>query len=321
MKRITVLLFALMACVCSLQLDAAPAKGPARSNIYDDLPSGYQQLPPTSIYYNISRRFAAGPGYQYGVSILGKIGDEYYSSTYEYEEEPSIWNWWNPTPKPGAGFIAALQVNNGTPTYVNALNGTTVGDVSMTTRLEPQGNVAARVIYTVTNNGSTPVEINAGVYADIMIGTNDEAPLEMLTTSSDATYGIKMKHSTDAGSPLLCVLFGEHVRSRNDSRAELVQRENRKPELVASLQNQHNHIAFSDAKALKKRSSSVSAFLKFGVCKLDVNVLIVSPYKSTFVRRFRSQNIHYIVCKIKILRDIDFIILKEILIILEICAW
>ena len=211
MKKITVLLFAMMACVCALQLDAAPAKGPARSNAYSSLPDGYQQLPPTSIYYNISRRFAAGPGYQYGVSILGKIGDEYYSSTYEYEEEPSIWNWWNPTPKPGAGFIAALQVDNGTPTYVNALNGTNVGDVRMTTRLEPQGNVAARVIYTVTNNGSVPVTINAGVWADIMIGTNDEAPLEMLTTSSDATYGIKMKRSIDAGSPLLCVLFGEHV--------------------------------------------------------------------------------------------------------------
>ena len=208
MKKITVLLCVLMACVCAV---AAPSKGPSRSNVYNSLPSGYQQLPPTSIYYNISQRFAAGPGNQYGVSILGKIGNQYYSSTFEHEDEPSILNWWNPTPKPGAGFIAALQVDNGTPTYVNALNGTNVGDVRMTTRLEPQGDVAARVIYTVTNNGSTPVTINAGVWADIMIGTNDEAPLEMLTTSTNATYGIKMKASTNPNSPLLCVLFGEHV--------------------------------------------------------------------------------------------------------------
>ena len=211
MKKITVLLCVLIAGAFAMQLSADPGKGPMRSNIYDSQPSGYQQLPPTPIYYNISQRFAAGLGYQYGVSIIGKIGNQYYSSTYEYEEEPSIWNWWNPTPKPGAGFIAALQVGEGTPTYVNALNGTNVGDVRMTTRLEPQGNVAARVIYTVTNNGSESVEINAGVYADIMIGTNDEAPLEMLTTSTGTAYGIKMKQSTDPNSPLLCVLFGEHV--------------------------------------------------------------------------------------------------------------
>ena len=209
MIKITVLLVALIAGVFAMQ--AAPAKAPLRSNIYDNLPSGYQQLGSTSIYYNISQRFAAGMGYQYGVSILGKIGNQYYSCTYEYEEESSIWNWWNPTPKPGAGFIAALQVNDNTPTYVNALNGTTNNGVTMTTRLEPQGDVAARIVYKLTNNNSAAVTINAGVYADVMIGTNDDAPLEKLTTSTGADYGIKMKASTAENSPLLCVLFGEHV--------------------------------------------------------------------------------------------------------------
>jgi len=210
MKKITILLFAVLAGAFAMQVSAQPSKGPARSNVYSSLPDGYEQLGSTSIYYDIAQRYANGPGNQYGVSIIGKIGDSYYSSTFEHEDEPSLFDWW-PEPAPGAGFIAALQVNGEAATYVNALNGTTSNGVVLTTSLEPQGDVAARVIYTLTNNNDQAVTVNAGVWADIMIGTNDEAPLERLNTTSGYTYGIKMKSSAAANSPLLCVLFGEGV--------------------------------------------------------------------------------------------------------------
>ena len=80
----------------------------------------------------------------------------------------------------------------------------------MTARLEAAGEVAARIIYTLTNNNNQAVTISAGVYGDIMIGTNDYAPLERLVHEGD-TYGIKMKESNANNAPLFCALFGEGV--------------------------------------------------------------------------------------------------------------
>ena len=208
MKKITVLLIALIAGAFAMQMNAAPGKAPMRSAIFSSLPSGFQQLGNTSIYYSIDRRQAAGPGYQYGVSILGKIGNSYYSSTYQPEDQ----SWFFPEDRPGAGFIAAFQVNNGTATYLNALDGTTSNNVHVTCRLEPQGDVAARIVYTLTNNNNQAVTVNAGVWGDIMIGDNDDAPLECLkSTVVGYTYGIKMKYNNSQNPPLLCALFGEGV--------------------------------------------------------------------------------------------------------------
>ena len=205
MKKFTILLVALIAGVCIMQ--AAPGKAPMRSAIFNSLPSGFQQLGNTSIYYNVSEREAAGPGEQTGYSILGKIGDQYYSSTYEANESHLFYTEYHE----GAGFIAAFQVNGGNANYLNAATGTNANGVNMKARIEPQGEVCARIVYTLTNNNNEAVTVNAGVWADIMIGNNDEAPLECLKTSTGATYGIKMKYRNEENSPLLCALFGEHL--------------------------------------------------------------------------------------------------------------
>ena len=60
MKKITILSLALLAGACAMQLNAAPGKAPNRSAIFNYLPSGFQQLGNTSIYYNVSARDAAG---------------------------------------------------------------------------------------------------------------------------------------------------------------------------------------------------------------------------------------------------------------------
>ena len=210
MKKFTVLLFALAATLCGMQASAAPGKAPARSNIYNYLPTGYTQLGNTSLYYNVTSREAAGIGNITGYSLVGRINNQYYSSTYEAgdEYEGLLYRVYHP----GAGFIAAFQVNDGTAQYLNSANGTPADGVSMTAAIEPQGDVAARITYTLTNNTGETVTVNVGVYGDIMIGDNDNAPLERLVMASTGdTYGIKMKYQDVENTPLLCALFGEHI--------------------------------------------------------------------------------------------------------------
>ena len=199
MKKFTFLLITLFATTFAVQVNAGVKKAPMRSAIWSYLPSGFAQLPGTSIYYNVSQRYAAGANYQTGYSILGLIDGQYYSSTYEAGGE-------------GAGFIAAFQVNGEAAAYLNASTGTTSYGVTCTSRIEPQGDVAAKITYTLTNNNNAAVTINAGVWADIMIGNNDRAPLECMRNTAGATYGIKMKHNnTQENPPLLCALFGENI--------------------------------------------------------------------------------------------------------------
>ena len=197
MKKFTFVLIALLASAFAMQINAQE-KEPARSTIYDYLPAGFEQVGETSIYYDIDYRSAAGPGYQYGICILGEINGYYYSSTYQ-------------SYGPGAGFIAALKVGDNAATYLNALYGTTSNGVTMTARVEPQGDVAARIVYSLTNNNSQAVTISAGVWGDIMIGNNDYVPLARLKNNSDETYGMKMKYSNAEGAPLLCALFGAGI--------------------------------------------------------------------------------------------------------------
>ena len=204
MKKLTLLMLLLIA--GAFAMNAQDEKEPMRSAIFNTLPSEFTQLGNTSIYYSITQRTAAGPGNIVGVSILGEINDQYYSSTYE----ANGWFFGYPQ-RAGAGFLAAFQVEGYDAVQVNAATGTTSHGVTFNTSLEPQGEVAARIIYTLTNTNDVPVTVNAGVWGDIMIGDNDAAPLERLKNKQDYVYGIKMKYSNAPGTPLLCALFGEGV--------------------------------------------------------------------------------------------------------------
>ena len=204
MKKLTLLMLLLIA--GAFAMNAQDEKEPMRSAIFNTLPSEFTQLGNTSIYYSITQRTAAGPGNIVGVSILGEINDQYYSSTYE----ANGWFFGYPQ-RAGAGFLAAFQVEGYDAVQVNAATGTTSHGVTFNTSLEPQGEVAARIIYTLTNTNDVPVTVNAGVWGDIMIGDNDAAPLERLKNKQDYVYGIKMKYRDTPGSPLLCALFGEGV--------------------------------------------------------------------------------------------------------------
>ena len=200
MKKLTFLLLALVA--CAFAMNAQPNKAPMRSSIYSSLPSGFVQAGESSIYYSIDARSAAGPGTQYGVSILGEINGQYYSSTYG----GGIFS-----DNPGAGFITAMQVNGGTASYLQNAGTSIINGVSITPTVEGQGDVAARIIYTIVNNNNSDVTVNVGAWADVYIGTNDYAPISRLLDGQGRVYALDLKESTAENSPLLCVLFGEGI--------------------------------------------------------------------------------------------------------------
>lgn len=206
MKKISLLLFVMLAVLSSLQLNAKLGEdipAPRRSNNYTSIPSYYYRLADNShMYYNISERRLSGPMYQYAVSIIGEIEGRYFSSTFGNTSYDDGY---------GSGFLAALQVNNNTPVYVNSLNGTTDNDVTMTTRVEAQGEIAARIIYTLTNNSDADVTVQVGVYGDIMIGNDDEAGLSRMM-HDDYAYGLRLRGARQKGiDPIMSVLFGEGV--------------------------------------------------------------------------------------------------------------
>ena len=206
MKKVTFLLIALIASVFAM--NAQPEKAPMRSSIYDEKPSGFVQAGESSIYYSIAQREAAGPGTKWGISILGEIDGRYYSSTYG---AGSLWS-----DNPGAGFITAFQVvdNDGTTHTANYLNSATTTEydgVQLTPRVEGQGDVAARVIYSITNTNDYDVTVNVGAWADVYIGENDYAPIKQLYDPDGKCYALDLKESLDDDSPLLCVLFGKGV--------------------------------------------------------------------------------------------------------------
>ena len=208
MKKITVLLFALLAGAFAMQ---AIDKAPMRATIYPTLPDAYTQLDDSRIYYSIGDRYFAGvnrlfttsgPGQQNAISILGEIDGQYYSCTYGSTQRDDGC---------GSGFLGAFKVGSYDAVYLHSKNGTTSHGVTMTAAIEAVGEVAARIVYTLTNNNDQAVTVSAGVYADIMIGNNDNAPLYEMKDEQKRVYGMKMKESIADDAPLFCALFGEDV--------------------------------------------------------------------------------------------------------------
>ena len=204
MKKITFILMALVAGFGAMQLNAASIEDEAAqlkasvarksAAIHNTLPSGYQQLGDSKIYYNIADHYSVITGTNPTIDILGEINGQYYSSTYN-----------------DAGYLPAFSVNGGDAQYLDCVNGTTINGVRGVASIVQSGDVAARIIYTLTNNNNVAVTVDAGVYGDVMIGDNDDAPISKMAKDDGTVYGLKMKYSTQEGDPLLCALFGEGI--------------------------------------------------------------------------------------------------------------
>ena len=212
MKKITVLLFVMAAALCGMQVSAQPAKAPARSNVYNYLPSGYIALGtydnPNHIYYSTQRQTAVPQGNVYGISIIGEVDGKYYSTTYAKANSDN-------SSDAGAGFIAAMKVGSYDAVICDCQSGTTSNSVKFSARVEPAGEYAAKVIYTLTNNAwFLDRTISLGVWADIMIGDNDYAPIYRLVNDQGKVYGLDMKYKSEEEAvegekiPVFTAIFG-----------------------------------------------------------------------------------------------------------------
>lgn len=215
MKKVTYLFLVMAAVLCGLQVSAQSAKVPARSSVYSYLPSGYIALGtydnPNHIYYSTQRQQAVPQGNVYGVSIIGEVDGKYYSTTYAKANSSNSSN-------AGAGFIAAMKVGSYDAVICDCQSGTTSNSVSFSARVEPAGEYAARIIYTLTSNAwLLSRTVSLGVWADIMIGDNDYAPIYRLVNDQGQVYGLDMKYkaedpaSPDEKIPVFTALFGSGV--------------------------------------------------------------------------------------------------------------
>lgn len=149
-----------------------------RASRYSYLPSGYVQVDSTQLYYK---------QYSDAIDMIGHYNGYYYSSTYS-----------------DYGYKLSVQVGTNSAIRVDCLNGTTSSGVRVQPSVEQQGELA-RICYTVTNTNETDVVISLGTHADVMIGSNDSAPIERRIDTFGQTYGLTMK---DGNGAQLCVLFG-----------------------------------------------------------------------------------------------------------------
>lgn len=177
--KIVALLLCILGIAISVPIRAQKKarSAPLRSVSYN-VPSGYTQVGNTMLYYYQSSA---------SIDVQGCYNKQYYGSTYSNN-----------------GYRVAMQVNNGTPSQVDCLNGSTISGVSFSASIEPQGELA-RVCYSVTNTNQKDVIVSLGTHADVMIGNNDRAPISRRIDTTGNTYGVTMK---DGNGAQLCVLFG-----------------------------------------------------------------------------------------------------------------
>ena len=109
------------------------------------------------------------------------------------------------------------------------------------------------------------------------------------------------------------VLFGQQVSRGDRHRTQLVQRQNREPELVAALEYQHHHIALSDAEALEIRGRAVAFALDVGKGELDFGALVVGPQQRLLAGLLGGVCVHHVVTEIEILRNPDVQVFPVIL--------
>lgn len=185
----TLLLRAALALLCVFAYSHTWAqtkkKGSARS-ITSSLPSDYTHVDGTLLYYSQGSN---------STDFIGQFDSRYYSSTYS-----------------DSGYKLAIQVGDGNATIVNQANGTTVDGVTCIVSVLPQGELA-KVVYTVTNNNAEDVSVSLGTHADVMIGSNDRAPISRkIDPATGNTYGLSLK---DGNGAELCVLFGSGLAGVN----------------------------------------------------------------------------------------------------------
>lgn len=181
------LLVAMLLCSIVLNVDAQvpKKKGAIRRSITSEMPGGYTQVGTTDLIY--SKEVWGYQNSAHSIDIRGKFEDKYYGCTYS-----------------DRGYELAIKVGDNAAQAVDCNTGSTVDGVSVTADVIAQSELG-RVCYYVTNTNAAPVTISLGIHADVMIGSNDAAPIIRKKDSMGNTYGLAL---LDGNGAQLCVLFG-----------------------------------------------------------------------------------------------------------------
>ncbi len=192
MKRITFI--GLLLLFVGMAMSASEKDGkPSFKSVYNTLPSGYERLADTDVYYRYRLPGSAFYSQCGVIDVMGLFNNKYYSSTYNE-----------------GGYQAAFQVDNNNADFLDCMNGTTKYGVTATARIESFRNFG-RIVYTFTNNNDYDVTISAGVYADVKIGDKDNAPLSRIADAAGNTYGLLLKDAVTGATAALNVYFGDGI--------------------------------------------------------------------------------------------------------------
>lgn len=164
-------------------VQTAPKKGKSQlRSIYSSVPSGYQQLGMSTLYY----KQTSG-----AIDLIGQFGSQFYSSTYS-----------------NGGYKSAMKVGSNGAVSINSSLETTSDGVTVKINVV-EYNGLAQFQYSVTNTNATEKVISLGSYADVMIGDNDRAPIVRKNYLDGDTYGLQMKHRNEEITSSLVLLFGK----------------------------------------------------------------------------------------------------------------
>ena len=117
--------------------------------------------------------------------------------------------------------------------------------------------------------------------------------------------------------PIDNIFLRQQVSRGNYDGTQLMQRDDGEPELVPPLQNQHHHVAASDAERLEISCRPVGPLLHVGKREVDMFAVVISPAECPLVGLFRSPGIYYIVAEVEPLRHLYLQVLPEVVLRLE----
>jgi len=151
-------------------------------------PSGYERLGDTNLYYIRKQGGIDAGGVSLGsIDIVGRFGEDYYSSTYGNN-----------------GYVVAMQVGNNTASFMDCLEGGILDGVAFRADIEQQGDLA-KVYYTLSNTTEDDLQISLGVYDDVAVGETISPNISRRIDYNGNAYGMSL---VDYNGAQLCVLFG-----------------------------------------------------------------------------------------------------------------
>ena len=108
------------------------------------------------------------------------------------------------------------------------------------------------------------------------------------------------------------VLGGEQEGGGNGDGSDFVQGEHRCPELMTALEDEHHHVAFSDAEALKEGCRAVALLFELSESVANLLVLVVGPEHGKLVGGLFCPSVHHVAGEIEVCRNFEFKVFLEI---------